>query len=46
LGVKKGGAHADVTTLLNNAESLFAKLSAKMARKIQEVNFRLEIIQI
>ncbi|CAM2699015.1 unnamed protein product [Rotaria socialis] len=29
IGVKMGGAHADVTTLLNNAEPLFAKLSER-----------------
>ena len=33
LGVKIDGARADVTNLLNNAESLFAKLSAKNRKK-------------
>lgn len=33
LGVKMGGAHADVATLLNNADSLFAKLSEKNRKK-------------
>ncbi|CAF2456501.1 unnamed protein product [Rotaria sp. Silwood2] len=33
IGVKVGGAHADVTTLLNNAEHLFAKLSEKNRKK-------------
>ncbi|CAF4367139.1 unnamed protein product, partial [Rotaria sp. Silwood2] len=33
LGVKMGEAHADVTTLLNNAEPLFAKLSEKDRKK-------------
>jgi hypothetical protein len=33
LGVKMGGAHADVTTLLSNTESLFAKLSEQNRKK-------------
>jgi hypothetical protein len=33
LGVKIGGAHVDVQTLLNNAEPLFTKLSEKNRKK-------------
>ncbi|CAF1236831.1 unnamed protein product [Adineta ricciae] len=33
LGVKIGGAHADVTTLLNSAEPLFEKLSKRNQKK-------------
>ncbi|CAF1310332.1 unnamed protein product [Rotaria sordida] len=36
LGIKMGGAHADVTTLLNNAEPLFAKISEKNRKKYSE----------
>lgn len=36
LGVKMGGAHADVATLLDYAEPLFAKLSAKNQKKNPE----------
>ena len=33
IGVKIGGAHADVTRLLDRAERLFAKLSKKNRRR-------------
>lgn len=33
LGVKVGGANADVATLLNNAEPIFAKLSERNRKK-------------
>jgi hypothetical protein len=36
MGVKKGGAHADVATLLNNADGLFTKLSEKNRKKNPE----------
>ncbi|CAF4865668.1 unnamed protein product, partial [Rotaria sp. Silwood1] len=34
IGVKLGGAYADVVTLLNNTEPLFAELSEKNRKKI------------